>query len=121
VKDAAAEFLKSNREELISRCRVKGGETTRHGCNRNRSQIRHSLFPGAQLTETLRAENLAHIDSASGPSESAERTIAIRIAAADHGNELLLKGFTVDELVHDYGDLCQAVTDLAIERMWPSQ
>jgi signal transduction histidine kinase len=37
------------------------------------------------------------------------------MTAVRHGNELLLKGFTVDQVVHDYGDLCQAVTELAIE------
>jgi signal transduction histidine kinase len=39
----------------------------------------------------------------------------MEMTAARHGNELLLKGFTVDQVVHDYGDLCQAVTELAIE------
>lgn len=28
-------------------------------------------------------------------------------------------GYTVDQVVHDYGDLCQAITDLAIERDAP--
>jgi signal transduction histidine kinase len=41
--------------------------------------------------------------------------LGIEMTAASHGNELLLKGFTVDQVVHDYGDLCQAVTELAIE------
>jgi signal transduction histidine kinase len=36
--------------------------------------------------------------------------------ASSHGSELLVTGFTVDQVVHDYGDLCQAVTELAIER-----
>jgi hypothetical protein len=30
-----------------------------------------------------------------------------------------LKGFTVSEVVHDYGDICQAVTDLAMETHAP--
>src|SRR6185369_6164763 len=33
-----------------------------------------------------------------------------------HGNELLRTGFTVDQVVHDYGDLCQAVTEMAMEQ-----
>jgi signal transduction histidine kinase len=32
---------------------------------------------------------------------------------------LLLQGFTIDQVVHDYGDLCQAVTELAIEKKAP--
>jgi signal transduction histidine kinase len=36
-------------------------------------------------------------------------------SAALHGSELLKQGFSVDEVVHNYGDLCQAVTGLAFE------
>jgi len=32
---------------------------------------------------------------------------------------LLTLGFSVDQVVHDYGDLCQAITDLAFERDAP--
>src|SRR5581483_4539566 len=35
--------------------------------------------------------------------------------------ELLAQGFTVDQVVHDYGDLCQAITELAFERAAPLQ
>ena len=31
----------------------------------------------------------------------------------------LKSGFTVDQVVHDYGDLCQAITGLALERGAP--
>jgi signal transduction histidine kinase len=40
-------------------------------------------------------------------------------SAAAHGRELLQNGFTVEGLVHDYGDLCQSITDLALERGVP--
>src|SRR5690348_15397486 len=33
--------------------------------------------------------------------------------------ELLQQGFTVDQVVHDYGDLCQAITDLAFDQSAP--
>ena len=36
-----------------------------------------------------------------------------------HGKQLLKLGFTVDQVVHDYGDLCQSITDLAVERDAP--
>ena len=32
-----------------------------------------------------------------------------------HGSDLLKQGFTVGQVVHDYGDICQAVTELAHE------
>ena len=43
----------------------------------------------------------------------------IGVPAARHGKELLALGFTVDEVVHDYGDLRQAITGLALERDAP--
>jgi len=36
-------------------------------------------------------------------------------SAALYGHDLLRLGFSVDELVHEYGDVCQAVTELAVE------
>lgn len=41
------------------------------------------------------------------------------MTATAHGKELLQLGYTVDQVVHDYGDLCQAITDLAFERDVP--
>jgi hypothetical protein len=32
---------------------------------------------------------------------------------------LLRLGFTVDQVVHDYGDVCQAVTEMAVEQKAP--
>ncbi len=43
----------------------------------------------------------------------------IGATAAIHGRELLALGFTVSQVVHDYGDVCQAVTELAIEQKAP--
>ena len=36
-----------------------------------------------------------------------------------HGHDLLLQGFTVGQVVHDYGDVCQSVTELALETQAP--
>jgi len=36
-------------------------------------------------------------------------------SAAKHGNEMLRLGFTVAQVVYDYGNLCQAVTEIAFE------
>lgn len=47
-----------------------------------------------------------------GPSED----LAIEKTATQHGHDLLVQGYSVSEVVHDYGDLCQAITELAVER-----
>ena len=42
-------------------------------------------------------------------------TSEIGSTARLHAHELLQHGYTVDRVVHDYGDLCQSITDLALE------
>ena len=32
-----------------------------------------------------------------------------------HGHDLLKQGFTIEQVVHDYGDVCQSITELAVE------
>jgi signal transduction histidine kinase len=59
----------------------------------------------SQLAETLRLE--------ATPAPFAAD--AIGSAAARHGAELFQAGFTVSQVVHDYGDICQAITEMAIE------
>ena len=36
-----------------------------------------------------------------------------------HGHDLLLKGFTISQVVHDDGDVCQTITALAVETQAP--
>jgi signal transduction histidine kinase len=43
----------------------------------------------------------------------------MRVSATLHGGELLQQGFSVAQVVHDYGDLCQAITELALELELP--
>src|SRR5687767_11963760 len=106
-------FLETNRAELIERCRARAAR--RPAPRPTARQMEHGipLFLG-QLIETLREEHTVgrHVTSAAG-------TSPLTSGAARHGGELLEHGFTVDQVVHDYGDLCQAITDLAFEREAP--
>ena len=43
----------------------------------------------------------------------------IGVSATAHGKELLDLGYSLDQVVHDYGNLCQAITDLAFEQNQP--
>jgi hypothetical protein len=36
-------------------------------------------------------------------------------SAIRHGHDLLRQGFTVSQVVHEYGDVCQSITELAVE------
>jgi hypothetical protein len=108
------EFLTENRQLLIARCREKVAK--RFEPKETASAIEHGvpLFL-EQLVETLQAE-LTTSARGSVESEPTPAPTAIGRAAALHGAELLRCGFTVDQVVHDYGDVCQAVTALAVEQ-----
>src|SRR4030095_13536279 len=75
------------------------------------------------LIKTLRVEQTAEpmlSRRVSGPSGGGTAVLSeMGVAAARHGRELLRHGFTVDQVVHDYGDLCQAITEVADEHEAP--
>ena len=95
------EFIELNREEIIKRCRTK--VATRSVPPPTDAEINHGvpLFLD-QLVDALR-------------SGGAKVNSDISRSAVLHGRDLLHQGFTVSQVVHDYGDVCQAVTDLAME------
>ena len=99
------EFLTLHREEIIALTREK--VAVRTAPRPTEAELEHGipLFL-EQLAETLRREG----DSPGRPT-SAE----MARSAARHGGELRQAGFTVGQVVHDYGDVCQAVTELAIQ------
>ena len=99
------EFIQIHREEIIKRCRAK--VATRSVPPPTAAEIDHGvpLFLD-QLVAALRG---------GGTKQNTE----ITQSAVLHGRELLLQGFTVSQVVHDYGDVCQSVTDLAMEMNAP--
>ena len=110
-------FLANYREALIDRCLIKvarrSGDHTEHAL----STAGVPLFLD-QLIQTLRFEqsNTPQIGSlVSGPAGGPSKKSGLGKSAIKHGRELSDKGFTVEQVVHDYGDLCQAIMDLAME------
>ena len=117
------EFLSNNRDDLIERCRLKVAHRAARGATAQQLQNGVPLFLD-QLILTLRIEQTREpMESRkiSGPSGGEASFSAIGTSAAQHGQQLLELGFSVDQVVHDYGDLCQAITDLAYERDVPFQ
>jgi hypothetical protein len=53
--------------------------------------------------------------NASGPARAPDTNAAIARSARLHGEDLRRLGFTIEQVVRDYGDVCQAVTELALE------
>jgi len=115
------EFLSANRPELIARCRVKVAARSLPGNPERELEHGITVFLD-QLIKTLQVEQSStpmRSRKVSGPSGGAPALSEMGETAAQHGRELLQHGFTIDEVVHDYGDLCQAVTDLAFEQGAP--
>lgn len=98
------EFIALNRDEIIRRCRAK--VATRSVPPPTIAEIDHGvpLFLN-QLVDALRL-GLSSSD-------------AIGSSAVLHGHDLQRQGFTVSQVVHDYGDVCQSITELAVETNAP--
>jgi signal transduction histidine kinase len=115
------DFLTNNRSELEQRCRIK--VTQRPGRSATAKQLSNGvpMFLD-QLIRTLQIEQSddpSDSHKISGPSGGGAALSEVSTSAAQHGRALLSLGFSVDQVVHDYGDLCQAITDLAFERDAP--
>jgi hypothetical protein len=98
------EFVTVNREDIIRRCRAKVAKRPDPPCTA--SEIDHGvpLFLD-QLADALRRR------LSSSPK--------IITTAALHGDDMFRQGFTVSQVVHDYGDVCQSITELAMETRAP--
>jgi signal transduction histidine kinase len=98
------EFLQAHRGEIIALTRAKVAARSAPRPTENELENGVPLFLD-QLGETLRL--------------SLTSSTEIARAAGIHGRALLRSGFTVAQVVHDYGDICQAVTELAEETNAP--
>jgi len=112
------EFLTTNRDEVIHLCRArvdKRSEPEQSDTDKNHGI---PLFLD-MLIKTLREERAALGKKILHSSSEGEAGSEMGVAASRHGRELMRRGFTVEHVVRDYGDLCQVITGLAIERGVP--
>ena len=97
------EFIATHRDRIISRCKERVSKRPRSS-QPTETQIDYGvpLFLD-QLIVTLKSPGQASLE--------------IGASAALHGHNLLLQGLTVSQVVHDYGDVCQTITELrGVER-----
>ncbi|MDB5810130.1 MAG: putative histidine kinase [Betaproteobacteria bacterium] len=110
-------FLTQNRDQLIEHCRLKVSE--RRASKTNNLPLKFGIPEFLdQVIKTLEVEQTSEpllSRAISGPGDGKPSSSEIAQTAGHHGRELLLQGFAVDQVVHDYGDLCQSITALAIE------
>ncbi len=115
-------FLFNNRDELIARCKDKVAQRPHRAATAAQLANGIPLFLD-QLTRTLGAEEAGDLDEGariSGPAGGDVAALSeMGVSATAHGTALMELGYSVNQVVHDYGDLCQAITDLAVERDAP--
>src|ERR1700730_1974466 len=110
------EFLTANRKVLIDRCRITVGG--RSDPKATEDELVHGIPPFLdQLIETLKVEQSSESQDNPLTVRNARGEVASNVGttAALHGRDLFLEGFTIEQVVRDYGDVCQAVTNLAVE------
>jgi signal transduction histidine kinase len=108
--DVLNHFLVANRAKLIARCRDKVAQ--RRAPRATPAELEHGipLFV-SQIT--------AMFPNGGAVAQGFGATPGLADTATRHGSELLHHGFTIDQVVHDYGDLCQSITELAAEQDFP--
>ena len=98
------EFIGANRDEIIERCRAKAasrlvtpltGAAMEHGVPVFLDQLANAMRLGLTTSPEINR------------------------SASQHGHDLLRQGFSLSQVVHDYGDVCQAITELAVESSAP--
>ena len=94
------EFVTGHRDEIIRRCRAKVKARSTPPPTPAELDYGIPLFLD-QLVDALRHRALSYGE--------------MDRSAAQHGRERQLQGFTVSQVVHDYGDVCQSITELALE------
>jgi signal transduction histidine kinase len=107
------EFIKTNRAVLIDQCRSLAA--SRSEPNAAGIELNHGvpIFLD-QLIETLTIEQASEPLRNRMASDVPFASVAeIGSIAALHGRDLLERGYTLEQVVRDYGDVCQVVTGLA--------
>ena len=109
------DFLTTNRTLLIERCRVM--VASRSSAKLTPSELAHGIPVFLdQVAKTLAAEHRSPVVKRGAVlSKPGGRKSDVGAMATLHGRDLLEQGFSVEQVIRDYGDVCQAVTSLAVE------
>lgn len=103
-----SDFVARNRAVIISGTRARVARRSPSAPNELELENGIPLFLD-QLAEALRLKETSDATDNEQISRSAGR----------HGHELLRMGLTIGQVVHDYGDVCQTITALAVEQKVP--
>lgn len=104
------EFLVQRREQILARCKTKVGASSAEA-GRCESELTEGL--SRYIDEIIEALRLA-----AGPPHAARPADASAIAAG-HGGQRFRLGFKITDVVYDYGCICDAITEEALEHQQP--
>ncbi len=98
-------FISSNRDAIVARAHAR---VRSRGCPSASADELANGIPVFldQLGDALRRAQSTDVVNHDALGETAGR----------HGHDLLRQGLTVGQVVHDYGDVCQTITELAVEQ-----
>lgn len=110
------ELIKENRELLLAKSAKLSAENGEHSDRQTESLGHISVFFD-QLIEALRVEHGTPGESVFTIEKIASPAPAVQLSesAFEHGKELRESNLTIDEVVRNYGNICQAVTSYAVE------
>ena len=115
------EFVTSNRDELVKRCRTK--VSARNSPARTSADFDHGVpLVLEQLVWALRSEVETPAPQGDRNHRRFSKTpaaVEVSRTAALHGKDLLAGGYTAGQVVQDYADIGQAITELAAEHRTP--
>ena len=104
-----ADFVSSNREAIIAGARAR--VATRTSPKPSEVELANGIPVFLdQLADALRVAEQSQVTT-----NNAE----ISSTAGRHGHDLLRMGLTIGQVVHDYGDVCQTITSLAVAKAVP--
>jgi signal transduction histidine kinase len=115
-------FLADNSKDLIERCRARATQRPPHGATPQQLQNGVPMFLDQLLAmldvqETAESMGSRELSGSNGGEVSGSSPIGK--SAARYGRTLFELGYSIDLVVHEYGDLCQAIMELAYEREAP--
>jgi signal transduction histidine kinase len=105
------DFIVENRDEIIERARRR--VSARSAPKATDTKLEHGI--PIFLTQLVGALQQAHAPATLHLVGASDASKQITDSATINGRDLLKNGLTVAQVVNGYGDVCQVVTDLAIE------
>jgi signal transduction histidine kinase len=97
-------FLITNRDTILARARAR--VSSRFPKPSDEELVNGLPMFLGQLGDALRLAKLGDVIDHE----------EIRKSAGKHGRDLLRMGLTIRQVVHDYGDVCQVITELAVQQ-----